>query len=96
MGALAIPLWAMWPSLALRTPPIPPLQTLAVAFACGWISSSLLHVHAAKEADQETPGSIRAWIPAYVYTVALSGGDLCFLLALHRIPAAQANLLSYL
>jgi drug/metabolite transporter (DMT)-like permease len=28
--------------------------------------------------------------------VALSGGDLCFLLALHRIPAAQANLLSYL
>jgi drug/metabolite transporter (DMT)-like permease len=35
-------------------------------------------------------------VPAVVYAAALSGGDLCFLLATHRLPAAQANLLSYL
>jgi len=91
IGAMAIPLWAMWPSLALRTAPLPPLQTLSLAFACGWISFSALHSNrAGKDA---APVS---WLPAAVYAAALSGGDLCFLLALHRIPAAQANLLSYL
>ena len=33
---------------------------------------------------------------ALVYAAALAGGDLCFLLATHRLPAAQANLLAYL
>ena len=31
-----------------------------------------------------------------VYGLALAGGDACFILATHRIPAAQANLISYL
>jgi hypothetical protein len=35
IGALAIPLWAMWPSLALRTVAVPPLETLTLAFLCG-------------------------------------------------------------
>jgi drug/metabolite transporter (DMT)-like permease len=96
LGALAIPLWAMWPSLALRTAPIPPLETLTLAFGCGWLSFSVLHLLAGEEGGNATAGSLRAWIPALVYAVALSGGDLCFLLSLHRIPAAQANLLSYL
>ena len=96
IGALAIPLWAMWPSLALRTAPIPPLETLTLAFACGWVSFNALHAHARDDAGDATPLSRRAWIPAVIYALALSGGDLCFLLALHRIPAAQANLLSYL
>ena len=86
----------MWPSLALRTAPIPPLETLTLAFACGWISFSALHVLAGDAAGKATSRSIRGWIPALIYAVALSGGDLCFLLALRRIPAAQANLLSYL
>jgi drug/metabolite transporter (DMT)-like permease len=96
LGALAIPLWAMWPSLALRTAPVPPLETLTLAFACGWISFSALQVHAGAQDGKATAGSLQAWIPALVYAVALSGGDLCFLLALHRIPAAQANLFCYL
>ncbi len=96
IGALAIPLWAMWPSLALRTAPLPPLETLALAFACGWISFSALHMHAGEATPGSTAGSRQEWLPALVYAAALSGGDLCFLLALHRIPAAQANLLSYL
>jgi drug/metabolite transporter (DMT)-like permease len=35
-------------------------------------------------------------LPAVVYGLALAGGDTCFILATHRIPAAQANLISYL
>jgi drug/metabolite transporter (DMT)-like permease len=95
IGALAIPLWAMWPSLALRTVAVPPLQTLTLAFACGWISFQALHVRAG-EARGSSARTVRSWIPALVYAGALSGGDVCFLLALHRVPAAQANLLSYL
>lgn len=96
VGALAIPLWALWPSLALRTAPIPPLETLTLAFACGWVSFTALHALGGETVGTAPPDSSRAWIPALIYAAALSGGDLSFLLALHRIPAAQANLLSYL
>lgn len=95
IGALAIPLWAMWPSLALRTVATPPLETLTLAFTCGWMSFKALHVSAGEPAGRSAR-SLRSWIPALVYAGALSGGDVCFLLALHRVPAAQANLLVYL
>jgi drug/metabolite transporter (DMT)-like permease len=95
LGALAIPLWAMWPALALRTAAVPPLETLTLAFLCGWISFKVLH-RSAEEAAAAPAALLRWWIPGLVYAGALSGGDVCFLLALHRIPAAQANLLVYL
>jgi drug/metabolite transporter (DMT)-like permease len=38
----------------------------------------------------------RSWLPAVVYGIALAGGDASFILATHRIPVAQANLISYL
>jgi drug/metabolite transporter (DMT)-like permease len=95
IGALAIPLWAMWPTLALRTAAVPPLETLTLAFLCGSISFRALHV-SVREPAAVAGGSWRSWIPGLVYAGALSGGDVCFLLALHRIPAAQANLLVYL
>ena len=95
LGALAIPLWALWPSLAIRTASVPPLETLAVMFACGWVSFSVLHALAPAE-SATLASRWRGWVPAVVYAAALSGGDLCFLLATHRLPAAQANLLSYL
>jgi drug/metabolite transporter (DMT)-like permease len=40
--------------------------------------------------------SIRAWSPAVVFAVGLSGSDIFFLLASRLIPAPQANLISYL
>ncbi len=95
LGALAIPLWALWPSLAIRTASVPPLEALTLMFACGWVSFSALHALAPEEAAGCNAGR-RGWLPALVYAVALAGGDLCFLLATHRLPAAQANLLSYL
>jgi drug/metabolite transporter (DMT)-like permease len=95
LGALAIPLWAMWPSLAIRTAALPPLESLTLMFACGVLAFSALH-RLVPEEQAPPAGAWRTWLPALVYAAALSGGDLCFLLATHRLPAAQANLLSYL
>jgi len=95
IGGLAIPLWALWPALALRTVAVPPLQTLTLMFLCGSLSFSVLHALAGEGAEPAPPG-LRGWFPALVYAAVLAGGDLCFLLATHRLPAAQANLLVYL
>jgi drug/metabolite transporter (DMT)-like permease len=93
VGALAIPLWAMWPALAIRTLDIPPFESLAVLFLFAWLVFDLLH--RPDLADRE-PSWRQSWIPALIYGLALAGGDACFILAAHRIPAAQANLISYL
>ena len=37
VGLLAIPLWATWPALALRTLAIPAFECLTIAFLAGWI-----------------------------------------------------------
>src|ERR1700683_711066 len=94
IGALAIPLWAMWPALAIRTLGAPPLESLAVMFFFGWLVFSRLQRRPLVGNDKSP--SKQSWLPAVVYALALAGGDLCFLLATHRIPAAQANLISYL
>lgn len=94
VGALAIPLWATWPSLAIQTLQVPPFESLAVMFFFGSFVFASLHRSAG--ADIERPSSRQSWLPAIVYGLALAGGDTCFILATHRIPAAQANLISYL
>jgi drug/metabolite transporter (DMT)-like permease len=94
VGALAIPLWAMWPALAIRTLEVPPLESLAVMFFFGWLVFSRLR--STEFVDHDQSPSKHSWVPAVVYALALAGGDLCFLLATHRIPAAQASLISYL
>jgi drug/metabolite transporter (DMT)-like permease len=94
VGALAIPLWATWPSLAIQTLAIPPFESLAIMFFFGWLVFNQLH--RPDPADREWSSSKRSWLPAVVYGLALAGGDTCFILATHRIPAAQANLISYL
>jgi drug/metabolite transporter (DMT)-like permease len=94
IGALAIPLWATWPSLAIQTLRVPPFESLAVMFFFG--SSVFASLHRSTAADIEQPSSGQSWWAAIVYGLALAGGDTCFILATHRIPAAQANLISYL
>ena len=93
IGALSIPLWATWPALAIRTIEIPPLESLAIMFLVAWLVLTRI-----KEPDGDAGRfwSIRAWLPAVVFAVGLSGSDIFFLLALHLIPAPQANLISYL
>ena len=94
VGALAIPLWATWPSLAIRTLAIPPFESLAVMFFFG--SFGFVSLNRSDGADIEQSSSKRSWLPAIVDGLALAGGDTCFILSTHRIPAAQANLISYL
>jgi drug/metabolite transporter (DMT)-like permease len=94
VGALAIPLWATWPSLAIQTLDIPPFESLAIMFLFGWLVFNQLH--RPDLADGQWSSSRRSWLPAVVYGFALAGGDTCFILATHRIPAAQANIISYL
>jgi drug/metabolite transporter (DMT)-like permease len=93
IGALAIPLWATWPALALRTFEIPTLQMLTIMFAVGWMVLSRLE---RRDGAAPAASSIRAWVPAIAFALNLCGSDLCFILATHRIPAAQANLIAYL
>jgi drug/metabolite transporter (DMT)-like permease len=94
VGALAIPLWATWPSLAIRTFAIPPFESLAVMFLFGWVV--LTRLHRPDSADMDESSSNKSWWPALIFALGLSGGDIFFILATHRIPAAQANLISYL
>jgi drug/metabolite transporter (DMT)-like permease len=95
IGALAIPLWATWPSLAIRTFDIPPLESLSIMFFFGWLVLTPLHRPDPGPVDERLPGK-PSWVPALVLALGLSGGDVAFLLATHRIPPAQANLISYL
>ncbi|MFI4868174.1 MAG: hypothetical protein ACHQDD_02340 [Steroidobacterales bacterium] len=37
VGMLAIPLWATWPTLALRALALPAFECLTIAFAFGWL-----------------------------------------------------------
>ncbi len=94
VGALAIPLWATWPWLAIQTLVIPPFESLAVMFLFGW--AVLTCLRRSDGVDMEESSLKRSWLPAVVYGIALAGGDASFILATHRIPAAQANLISYL
>jgi uncharacterized membrane protein len=63
-------------------------------FFFGWLVFNQLH--RPDLADRERSSSKRSWLLAVVYGLALAGGDVSFILATHRIPAAQANLISFL
>jgi drug/metabolite transporter (DMT)-like permease len=63
-------------------------------FLFGWLV--LTRLRRSDVVDIERPSSMRSWWLALVFALGLSGGDIFFILATHRIPAAQANLISYL
>ncbi len=92
IGALAIPLWATWPALALNTFEIPTLEMLTIVFSVGWAVLNCLERHD----GQSGAASMRSWVPAVAFGLNLCASNICFVLAIHRIPAAQANLISYL
>ena len=94
VGALAIPLWATWPALAIRTFEIPLLEFLALMFLVGWLV--LTRLERPTSNDKSKQPSTQSWLPAAALAVSLSGGDIAFIAATHRIPAAQATLITYL
>jgi drug/metabolite transporter (DMT)-like permease len=106
VGALAIPLWATWPSLALRTRELPIFECLSVAYLVGWLTLSALEYARPKTAAAEqlavhrsVGGTSATWqslIPALMFALGLSASAALFVFATYYVSAAQANLISYL
>jgi len=94
VGALAIPLWATWPALALRAFEMPAFECLTVAFLVGWLVLAGIAPPAADARERTKLTS--SWLPALACAIGLSGSNGFHILATHSIPAAQANLISYL
>src|ERR1700739_1977099 len=94
VGALAIPLWATWPALAIQSFEIPPMEFLALMFLVGWLV--LTRLERPTDRNKSKRPSTQSWLPAAALAVSLSGGDIAFIAATHRIPAAQATLITYL
>jgi drug/metabolite transporter (DMT)-like permease len=104
IGLLAIPLWATWPALALRALSIPAFECLTVAFLFGWIVLTRLERVSRSECANDRGGDVRSittrrsfsWVPAIACALGLTGSNAFHILATHHIPAAEANLISYL
>jgi len=99
VGLIAIPLWATWPALALRALTMPAFECLTIAFAFGWLTLARL-AKAADRAEEMCAPSARhwaiAWAPASACALGLTGSNAFHIFATHYIPAAEANLISYL
>ena len=91
---LAIPLWATWPTLALRALTIPAFECLTIAFLFGWLVLARLE-KAPRTKGSSAPSAV-SWVPAIACALGLSGSNAFHILATHSIPAAEANLISYL
>jgi len=96
VGAFAIPLWATWPALALWSLEMPAFECLTIAFTVGWVVLALLE-RGAKTHESSRPKRLwSSYLPATACAIGLSGSNAFHILATHYIPAAEANLLSYL
>jgi drug/metabolite transporter (DMT)-like permease len=110
VGALAIPLWSTWPALALWSLEMPAFECLTIAFAVGWLvlaalerpvqRDSQLAAQVGRYPRARLPSMVRRTstvrLPAIACAIGLSGSNAFHILATHYIPAAEANLLSYL
>jgi len=93
LGALAVPLWALWPALTYALAAIPVFQVLATFYFFGWLALALVDRFAPAV---RPPASTLDRIAIVFCALGLCGSNICFLYATHSITAAQANLLSYL
>jgi len=94
VGVLAIPLWATWPALALRALEMPAFECLTIAFLFGWIALGCTQRTATTVASKHSRRL--SWVPAIACALGLCGSNAFHILATHYIPAAEANLISYL
>jgi drug/metabolite transporter (DMT)-like permease len=95
IGSAAIPLWATWPTLAALASPMPVFQLLAIAFTIGTVTLYGMERRSAATESVRPSLSSRV-VPAVACSFGLLGADAFFVLATASIPAAQANLISYL
>ncbi len=95
VGALAIPLWATWPALAVSAASIPAFEFLTIAFSVGLLMLRCLERH--RDEGSTRPGRAGSGIvPVLSCALGLCGANAFFILATGYIPPAQANLISYL
>jgi drug/metabolite transporter (DMT)-like permease len=94
VGVLAIPLWATWPALALRTLEMPAFECLTIAFLFGWLVLGRADRTCAPAGAGRS--AWRSWVAALACALGLSGSNAFHILATHYIPAAEANLICYL
>ena len=99
VGAAAIALWATWPLLAvLSTESIPFFQFLTIIFAVGAVTLFVLCKNLSPVNAQ--PLQRATWLnkcfQAAMVPVGLLLSDIFFVVALHYLPPAQANLILYL
>ena len=95
VGATSVPLWAIWPTLASMASSMPAFQVLTLAFAVGWALLTLLDRSkpSGRAVDRD---SLAGVLPVLVCAFGLCGTNAFFILATAHIPAAQANLISYM
>lgn len=97
VGVLSIPLWATWPALALRALEMPAFECLTIAFLFGWIALRFTRRMAeAGDSAHSQHSTWLSWVPAIACALGLCGSNAFHILATHYIPAAEANLISYL
>ena len=97
VGVLSIPLWATWPALALRALEMPAFECLTIAFLFGWIALGFTRRMAeAGDSAHSQHSTWLSWVPAIACALGLCGSNAFHILATHYIPAAEANLISYL
>jgi drug/metabolite transporter (DMT)-like permease len=101
VGMSAIPLWATWPLLATLSRQVPPptsqlptFQLLAMAFGTGAL---LLFACDRSRVAKVRPARGRMhWVMIAMAVVGYLASNAFYVFAMNRIPAAQANLISYL
>src|SRR5690348_17280773 len=74
---------------------MPAFEVLTVAFVVGWLVLTRLEPKVDESVTQRR-SLRRRYLPVFACTLGLCGSNAFFILAASRIPAAQANLISYL
>ncbi|MGH6861304.1 MAG: DMT family transporter [Phyllobacterium sp.] len=92
IGSSSIFFWATWPSLALFAAPSPTFQTLAIGQAVGFLTLACLRLLRKQSLLEMRP---RTWGMLAFGILGVSGTNVCLLIAITRIPAAQASIINY-
>jgi len=75
---------------------MPAFECLTIAFAVGWLVLALLERRPRPHSRRDQDRRWLPYLPAIACAIGLSGSNAFHILATHYIPAAEANLLSYL